>query len=259
MPVAPDIPLWLQAAFWGLVAGSALLIGATVGWLVPLSRRVVAGVTAFGGGVLISALAFDLMEEAYERGGFDSTAVGFLAGAGIYTAANLGLARWGAANRKRSEGGMQPSESEDPGSGTALAVGALVDGIPESVAIGASVMANTPVGWVTVLAIFVSNIPESLSSSAGMKKAGRSRTYVFGIWTGIMVVSGLAAAIGSVTLRAASPDALAAITAVAAGGILAMLADTMIPEAFETAHELAGLITAAGFLTAFVLTKMGPR
>jgi ZIP family zinc transporter len=150
---------------------------------------------------------------------------------------------------------MQPTESEMPGSGTALAVGALIDGIPESVVIGTSVMADASVGWVTVLAIFLSNLPESLSSSAGMKAAGRSKKYVFGIWIGIMLVSGLAAAGGYSALRGVSPDALAAITAVAAGGILAMLADTMIPEAFETAHELAGLITVAGFLTAFVLSK----
>jgi zinc transporter, ZIP family len=259
MPISPTIPLALQAAFWGLVAGSALLIGAAVGWFVPLSQRVVASITAFGAGVLISALAFDLMEEAYERGGFDSTALGFLAGAAIYTAANWGLTRWGARNRKRSSPGMQPTEAQDPGSGTALAVGALIDGIPESIAIGASVMANTPVGWVTVIAIFVSNIPEGLSSSSGMKRAGRPKTYVFGIWLGITIASGFAAGVGSVALRGAPADALAAITAVAAGGILAMLADTMIPEAFETAHELAGLITVAGFLTAFVLTKMSPR
>jgi ZIP family zinc transporter len=260
MPVSPTIPLWLQAAFWGLLAGSALLIGAAVGWFVPLSRRLVASITAFGAGVLISALAFDLMEEAYERGGFDSAALGFLGGAAIYTAANWLLSRRNRKlmNRKRSSGAMQPTESEDPDSGTALAIGALIDGIPESIAIGTSVMAGgaSPVGWVTVVAIFVSNLPESLSSSAGMKNAGRSAKYVFGIWTGIMVVSGVAAAIGYLAFRAMSPDAIAATTAVAAGAILTMLVDTMIPEAFETAHELAGLVTVAGFLLAFVLSKM---
>jgi zinc transporter, ZIP family len=257
LPTSPDYPLWLQAAFWGLLAGSALLIGAAVGWFVPLSKRIVASITAFGAGVLISALAFDLMEGAYERGGFDSTVPGFLVGAAIYTAANWLVSRRNKKlmHRKRS-GAMQPTEAEDPGSGTALAAGALIDGIPESIAIGASVMASTPVGWVTVLAIFVSNIPESLSSSAGMKRAGRSRKYVFGIWFGIMIASGVAAAVGSVVLRGAPADVLAAITAIAAGGILAMLVDTMIPEAFETAHELAGLITVAGFLIAFVLSKM---
>jgi zinc transporter, ZIP family len=258
LPVSEGIPPFLQAAFWGLAAGSALLIGASVGWFLPLPRRVVAGVTAFGAGVLISALAFDLMEEAYERGGCDSTVLGFLGGAALYTAANWVLARIGARHRKRSAAGMQPTESEHPGSGTALAIGALIDGIPESIAIGTSVMAGakSPVGWVTVVAIFVSNFPESLSSSAGMKKAGRSAKYVFGIWIGIMLVSGIAAATGYLAFRGVSPDAIAAITAVAAGAILTMLVDTMIPEAFETAHELAGLITVAGFLAAFVLSKM---
>src|ERR1051325_10763080 len=104
------IPLWLQAAFWGLVAGSALLVGAGVGYFARVSQRIIAAIMAFGAGVLISALSFDLMDEAYRQGGFDSTAIGFLGGAAVYTAANLYLSKRGAKHRKRS-GGQQPSES----------------------------------------------------------------------------------------------------------------------------------------------------
>ena len=113
------------------------------------------------------------------------------------------------------------------------------------------------VGWVAVVAIFVSNIPEGLSSSAGMRKAGRGKAYVFGVWAGIAIISGVAALIGYSVFRHFSAGIIAATTAVAAGAILSMLADTMIPEAFETAHDWTGLITVLGFLAAFALTKFG--
>jgi zinc transporter, ZIP family len=248
-------PLWLQAGFWGLVAGSALLIGAAAGYLACIPQRLIAGVMAFGGGVLISALSFDLMDEAYKRGGFDSTAIGFLSGAAIYTAANWYLSRQGAKHRKRS-GDQQPSEKENSGSGLAIAVGALLDGIPESIAIGVSMIRGGVVSWVAVVAIFLSNLPEGLSSSAGMKKAGRSARYVFGVWAGIAFISGLAALAGYTVFSHFSSEVIAATTAIAAGGILAMLVDTMIPEAFEEAHNFAGLITVLGFLLAFILTKL---
>jgi ZIP family zinc transporter len=124
-----------------------------------------------------------MMDEAYKRGGFDSTAIGFISGAAIYTLANWYLAHQGARHRKRS-GQRQPSESENSGSGLAIAVGALLDGIPESIAIGISMIEGGAVSWVTVAAVFLSNVLEGLSSAAGMEQAGCSLRYVFvfGIW-----------------------------------------------------------------------------
>ena len=250
------IPVWLQAGGWGLVAGLALVIGAAVSYFIAVPARLIAAIMAFGSGVLISALAFDLMDEAYARGGFDSTALGFLGGALVYTAANWALTHYGAKHRKRS-GQQQSSEAEDQGSGLAIAVGALLDGIPESMVIGVSLLGGRGVSLVAVIAIFLSNIPEGLSSAAGMKKAGRSAAYIFGVWGGIALASGVAALVGYVLFNGVVPDVIAATTAVAAGAILAMLVDTMIPEAFETAHNFAGLITVAGFLAAFALSKLG--
>jgi ZIP family zinc transporter len=250
------MPTWLEAGLWGLLAGGALVIGAAVAWFVHVPPRVVAGIMAFGAGVLVSALAFELMAEAANSGGLTATAIGFLAGAVVYTVANIALARRGAQHRKRS-GDQQPSESEQSGSGAAIAVGALLDGIPESVVIGVTLLSGGAVSVGVVVAIFISNVPEGLSSAAGMRKAGRSARYIFGVWVGIAVVSGLAALVGYVALGGVSAGVIATITAVAAGAILAMLADTMIPEAFEGSHLASGLITVLGFLIAFSLHRAG--
>ena len=250
------MPTWLEAGLWGLLAGSALVIGALIGYLGSVPKRVVAAVMAFGSGVLISALAFELMDEALARGGLRAAALGCLAGAVVYTIANALLARYGAKHRKRSVG-MQPTEEEDAGSGLAIAVGALLDGIPESLVVGLGLLAGGAVSWVTVAAFFLSNLPEGLSSASGMKAAGRSARYVFTVWTTIALASGVAAVLGCVLFDGASVEAVAATTAVAAGGILAMLVDTMIPEAYASAHEYSGLITTLGFLVAFALSKLG--
>lgn len=247
------MPVWLQAGLWGLLAGGTLVVGAAIAWWAPVPRRVVAGVMAFGAGVLISALAFDLVEEAEEVGGLAPTALGLLSGAVVYVAANVVLARRGARHRKRA-GDEQPSETDQQGSGAAIAVGALLDGVPESVVLGLSLLGGGGVGVPVLAAIAISNLPEGLSSAAGMKRRGRSAAYVFGVWGGIALASGLAGLLGVVALDGASPATIAVITAVAAGAILAMVADTMIPEAFERTQLYTGLLAALGFITAFALS-----
>lgn len=121
------MPESAQAGGWGLLAGSALLVGAAVGYLARIPRDLVASVMGFGAGVLLSAVAFELIAEADDRAGFTPTVVGAV----VYTGLNIVLARHGARHRKRS-GGQQPSEHQQSGSGTAIALGALLDGIPES-------------------------------------------------------------------------------------------------------------------------------
>lgn len=246
--------MWLIAGAWGWLAGGALVLGALLGWYLKLPLRLTAGVMAFGSGVLLSALSFDLMDDAQQHGGLLATGSGFLVGALLFTIINAWLARRGAKHRKRSAG-KQPTEAEQSGSGMAIAVGALLDGIPESIVIGTSMLSGKGVSLVAVAAIFLSNIPEGLSSSVGMRQARRSAAYVFGLWTGIALISGLASVVGYVAFRSAPHAIVSAVTATAAGAILAMLIDTMIPEAFHDSHALAGLVAVAGFLCAFALSK----
>ena len=121
--------------------------------------------------------------------------------------------------------------------------------------LGVSLLEGGGVGIAVLAAIFISNLPEGLSSAAGMKSSGRSARYVFGVWTGIAVASGIAALLGYLLLQGASPVLIAMITAVAAGAILAMITDTMIPEAFENAHLYSGLFATLGFLAAFTISR----
>jgi ZIP family zinc transporter len=251
------VPVAIQAGLWGLLSGSALLIGAAIGWFAHLPQRLIAGIMAFGAGVLISALSFELMDEAWHRGGLLPASGGFLAGALVYTGANWWLSHRGARHRKRSsEQHREPQVKDHPANGLALAMGALLDGIPESIVIGVSLIEGGAVGFVAVAAVFLSNLPEGLSSAAGMRKEGKSAAYVFGLWTAIALASAVASVIGYIAFSGVDPAAVAFVQAVAAGAILAMIVDTMVPEAFEGTHDFAGVISVAGFLVAFCLSKM---
>jgi ZIP family zinc transporter len=247
------LPINFRAAFWGGVAGLALLVGAAIGYYAHVGTRLIATIMAFGAGVLVSALTFDLMDEAYRQGGFDSAIAGLVTGAVIYVGANALVELRGGKHRKRS--GNQQSGSDQ--AGMAIAIGALIDGIPESVAIGASLVAGGAVSVVTVAAVFLSNIPEGLSSAAGMRKAGRSPLYVFGLWVAVILASTVAAWAGAAVFGHASHEVLAGVLGVAAGGILAMLADTMMPEAYEQGGHWVALFTVIGFACAFLLGKLG--
>lgn len=235
---------------WGLVAGSALLIGAAIGWFADLPARVTAAVLAFGSGVLISAVAFDLMEEAQARGGFSVTALGFLLGAGVFTIGAMAVAAKGARHRKRARS-VSMGGAAAP---IAIALGSFLDSLPESMVIGISLIEGQGVALSIVVAVFLSNLPEGLSSAAGMKADGHTPAYVFGVWGGIALLCGLSSLVGYTVFDGLAPAHVALAQAFAAGAIFAMIADTMIPEAFAETRNAAGLIAALGFLLAFVLS-----
>ena len=241
----------LEAAFWGLVGGIALLVGAVVGLFWQIPRRVLGLVMAFGAGVLISALTFELTAEAYKAGGLDSTSAGLALGSLAFFAGDRVLDGMGGANRKRSSG---------PGPGGASAgivLGAILDGIPESAAIGVSLLQGGGVSVAVVVAVFLSNVPESLSAATGLR-ATWSRAKILGMWTAVALVSAVAAGAGYALLGDASPEWVAGIQAFAAGAILTMLADTMFPEAYEAEGRspFTGVVTTLGFALAALLSTL---
>jgi ZIP family zinc transporter len=240
----------LEAALWGFVGGVALLIGAVVGLRLPLPKRVIGLVMAFGAGTLISSLTFELTLDAYNRAGLDAVAAGLPLGALAFFAGDWLIDEWGGKHRKRS-GGQQAE-----GSGTAIALGAVLDGIPESAVIGISLLGGAGVGIAFVVAVFVSNLPEGLSSATGMKKAGHSTRFILTMWSIVVAASAIAAALGYGLLGGASEHVVAATQAFAAGAILTMLADTMMPEAFEDAGPVVGLVTVFGYALGALLTAV---
>ena len=243
----------VMAGIWGFVAGSALLLGAFLGYFFKLPQRLVASIMAFGAGVLMSAVSFELLDEAYALGEPTHLVFGFFLGATIFTIANIYLARKGAKHRKRS---VKVEDNTDDSNALAIAAGSVIDGVPESIAIGLTMIGGGVVSTATVVAIFLSNIPEGLSSTVGMKKTGWKLVKIFSLWIFIAIVTSISSLAGFSVFSHLPVEFTSVTLAVAAGGILAMLVDTMIPEAFSETHNLAGMVTVIGFAISFMLSKL---
>jgi zinc transporter, ZIP family len=233
----------LEAALWGFVGAAALLLGAAIALRrkQPISDRAIAFVMAFGAGVLVSAVSLDLTEEALALGGGDATAVGLAAGALVYFAGDHLV--------PRRPGG---DEDDDP---EGIVLGALLDGIPESAAIGITLVAGGGVSTSFVAAVFLSNLPESISASTGLREQHRT-AWIYRLWLLIAIASAGAAALGYGLLGDASDNALATVSGFAAGAILCMLANTMMPTAFKHGGNKVGLVTVLGFALAALLTTV---
>ncbi|CCD91617.1 putative integral membrane protein [Bradyrhizobium sp. ORS 375] len=249
------MPVWLSAGLWGLLGASSLLVGAALAYLVKLPRWATAGIMSFGCGVLISAVAYDLLEDGFQEGGIWPIVGGAIAGSIAYALADWLVSRNGAHHRKQSGDGEQQSAAQ--GGGLVIAIGSLLDGIPESIVLGLGLLAGNGISLAMLAAIFLSNLPEGLSSALGMKAAGRSRSYIFGLWAAIAVLSALASAIGAAAFGGAPPQLVAAVNAVAAGALLTMVVNTMIPEAVKGDRNLTGSLVVLGLLVAFSLSNLG--
>jgi zinc transporter, ZIP family len=252
----------INAGLYGLIGGAALFLGALIGLYVQVPKRVIGVVMAFGSGVLISALTFDLMEKAYQIGGFDSVSIGFIVGAIFFVGGDYLIDSYGGHYRKLKHGirhsnrAGTATDTKLAASGSAMLLGALLDGIPESAAIGVGLAVHRGIGVSMLIAVFMSNLPEGISGAMGMKASGHSKLYIIGVWSATIAASAVAAALGYEFLGHASVDIIATIMALAAGAILAMIADTMIPEAFEESGRFVALVTVAGFLLAFVVSHL---
>jgi ZIP family zinc transporter len=208
----------------------------------PIGQRTVGLVMGFGAGVLISGVAFELVAPAIteaEAGGHWKVALGLGAGALTFYFGDGIIDRMGGDDRKSSKGGG--------GSALALTLGIVLDGIPESVALGLTLLGGEGVSVAFLAAVFLSNLPESIGATSGFRQSGRSNRWVICLWLAIIAVSGLAALAGYGLLQDASGTAVAVVDAFAAGAILTMLADTMMPEAFKFGGRQVGLLTTFGF------------
>jgi len=240
----------VAAGLWGLLAASSLLIGALVSFTLSPNRRTIGLVMGFGSGVLISAVAYDLVDESLKIGEPGAVAAGLAAGALAFFSGDLLIARHGGADRKRSHG------EQDAGKPKAIVLGTVLDGVPESIVIGLSLIGGGGVSVAVIAAVFLSNLPESIAASTGLDKAGFGRARIVRMWIAITVVSAAASAIGFGAFDGADPDLIAFTQAFAGGALLTMLADTMMPEAFEQGGRAVGLLTVLGFAVAFALTNL---
>jgi len=249
-----ELPGWLQAAGWGALSASGLLIGAVVGYYTSLQHTTIARAMTFTAGVLLAVVAVDLVINARGAASVHWTVIGLMSGAAAFSSVNWLLSRRGAQHRKRcGECVEQPAEEQQPGSGLAIAAGTFLDGVPEGVVLGLSVLHHGAPGLGTVAAFFLGNVPEALSSSAGMRRAGRSARYVFGVWIGIALIISLAAAVAGLVLRGAGSAVRGTVEAFAAGAILALVSETMIPEAFHGSPQFNGLLLVVGFVALLIL------
>jgi ZIP family zinc transporter len=232
----------LEAFLWGVISCSSLIVGAVIGLKVKTRPQVTGLLLGFGAGALISAVSFELAAEALHVGGTDSLAAGLAAGAATYFVGSRLLGR---------RHGTHPAAS---GTGALLALGALLDGVPESAALGLTLTQGGGVSVALLAAIFISNLPESAGSATIMRKGGSGDREVLGLWLGVAAAGVVACVLGFVLLDGASDNIVAAVQAFAAGAILTMLVDTMIPEATKTGGDKTGLATVLGFAVALLLS-----
>lgn len=238
--------MWI-AAMWGAISGSAVVLGAFGAVFLPISKKMIGYIMAFGTGVLIGAASYELLGDAVYKGGIIVTSIGFVTGAAVFTLLDYLVSKRGASHRKRS------GHKNTKNVGMAIFIGTILDAIPESIMIGASLLGGNSVSFLLVVAIFISNIPEGLSSTVGMKNSGYSKMKIFILWSSVMIISALASWSGYFFLANASDAFMSGIAAFAGGGIIAMVASTMMPEAFEDSGPTTGLITAIGLLVSLIM------
>ncbi len=250
----------LNCALVGLLAGSAILIGALLGMYLKVGNKVVAAVMAFGAGVLISALSIDLLEDAFDK--YSNAwvmAAAFVGGALVFVGGDWLIDSKGGKFRRHSHAQTPEGKKQLAAGGNiglAILLGTILDGIPESFVVGASLSEGGTVGWVFIAAVFLSNLPEGMSGTMGMKLAGMPNARIWLWWLITLLITVIASICGGLFLAGAPDQAKLATVAFASGAILAMLCDTMIPEAFKFGGRAVALITVVGFLLSFLMSKL---
>jgi len=258
MPEGITAAVW--AFCWGLAAGSGVLGGTLLALIARLPHRAIAAIMSFGAGVLVSAASFStkIASEALIVGGAVLAAAGIIAGAAMYSIANAAL---GTAKDRKRRGECKPqlSEAKAPGSGKSIALGTALDAVPEALVLGLTLRVGGSDVALVVGALALSNVSEALSATAGMRLASRSSTYVLSLWGGIALGTAAMTALAFYLLRDLGPDLMAILKAVGAGALIAMTAETMVPEAFHDGPRYSGLLAAAGFAAIILLSEVAKR
>lgn len=241
----------LEAAFWGLVGASALVVGAEVAFRFNLSSKVIGLIMAFGVGALISSVSFELVLPSLENATTLQVSLGLLVGALTFFIGDMLIGRLGANKRRKN-----PDGPKEGSSGLGIVLGTVLDGIPESAVLGMSLATGDGVSVALLSSIWISNFPETLGATIGLDKSGTSRRNIRLMWWGIVLVSALSAAVGYAVVSNVSGRTGAFVQAFAAGALLTMIADEMAPEAFSRAHIATGIATVLGFILAVFLTSL---
>jgi zinc transporter, ZIP family len=231
----------LSALLWGAVAASSLVVGAVLALARRWSPAIIGGVLAFGAGALVSSVAFELSEEGAQTSGLLPVAIGMAFGALCFYGANKLIDRF----------------TQQSSAGLPLALGALLDGIPEQAVLGIGLASGHGVSVALLVAVFVSNLPEGIGSASDMLHGGRSRRSVLGLWIAVAVLCTLATLGGFAAAQVAGRNLAGGVDGFAAGALLVMLVDSMIPEARDKGGEKAGLLTVLGFAVAAGLSAVG--
>lgn len=239
-----------QAILFGFLSSSALVLGGVVGayWRAP--ERLTGVLLAFASGLMIAALAFDLFQEAYEFGGAVRAGFGLLVGAATFVVVNSALDHYVASAQAKQSDKMEQG-ARGGGVGFSLLAAVVLDGVPENLALGVSLIDEASVAL--LIAVFAANFPEALVGAGAMREGGRSPKYVVLLWLATALLLVPAVVIGRVALGGVPEETLSFILAFAGGAVLAALADTLMPEAFEHGRPLNSLATVGGFFLGFML------
>jgi len=239
---------------WGMAATSGVLVGAILALVTDFRHRTVAAIMSLGAGVLLSVASIQVASEALMLAGAVAAGIGIIAGAATFSIANAALAA--ARDRKRcGECKSQPTEATAPGSGTSIAIGTALDAVPEALVLGITLRVGGP-DVALVAALALSNLPEALSGTTGMRHAARSSAYVLSLWCGIALGTAVITALAFSLLGDIGPNATAIVMAYGAGALIAMAAETMIPEAFHNGPRYSGVLAAVGFAALILLSEL---
>jgi ZIP family zinc transporter len=237
---------YISVLGWGLIPASGIILGALVGVYARLTHRDIARAMAFGAGMLLAAAAVELAADALESAPW-SGLTALMVGAIVFSLGNSWLSRLGAENRKRcGECVAQPSEHDAPNSGLAIALGTALDAVPESLILGLTLSMGGP-DIALIAAFTIGNLPEALSASAGMKAAGRPTKWILALWGGISLGTALLTIVGYAISNVASERLALLIQAFGTGALLAMVSETLLPEAAQGSPRFSGIVAAAGF------------